>query len=207
MEKITYTGKFFQVLNRIEKKCFEVSGKKVEKEIQYELVRRSPGVRALISSGNRILINREYRYELDAWDYRLPGGKVFDSMEEYADALEEGRIQDAIEARLKQEMLEEADIQIKDFRLMEISRCGFTVEWDLYYFFIDIFQILPTFYDDNAEKNEYEYIEHCWMEYSEVYKLCLEGKISEKSSAFIVLKYLLENNMDKIIETQVREAK
>jgi len=33
----------------------------------------------------KILLSREYRSELDRYDYRLPGGKVFDTLAEYHD--------------------------------------------------------------------------------------------------------------------------
>lgn len=41
---------------------------------QFERARRAPGVRIVIEDDQkRILLNREYRYELDAYDWRLPG--------------------------------------------------------------------------------------------------------------------------------------
>lgn len=169
MEEVVYLGKLFQVVKRTGKKFFEVLGQRVEKDIQYELVRRPPGVRALLVQNDKILLNREYRYELDRWDYRLPGGKVFDTTKEYADALKAGNISVAIENQLKKEVFEEADIRIIDFDLIDISHCGFTVEWDLYYFIVDIFEVLPSFYNKHIEKNEYEYIEHYWMDCPRVY--------------------------------------
>ena len=58
----------------------------VEKDIEgrkFEIARRSPGVRIIIRDGNKILITKEYRYEHNSYDYRLPGGKVFDTLEEF----------------------------------------------------------------------------------------------------------------------------
>lgn len=200
MEQVVYSGKLFQVIKRTEKRHFEVLGQRVEKDIQYELVRRPPGVRALLVRNDKILLNREFRYELDRWDYRLPGGKVFDTTKEYVDALKAGNIYVAIENQLKKEVLEEADIRIIDFGLIDISHCGFTVEWDLYYFIVDIFEVLPSFYEKHIKKNEYEYIEHCWMDCPSVYRLCLDGEISEKSSAFVLLKYLLKKYPNKLLD-------
>ena len=201
MEQVVYSGKLFQVIKRTEKRHFEVLGQRVEKDIQYELVRRPPGVRALLVQNDKILLNREFRYELDRWDYRLPGGKVFDTTKEYVDALKAGNIYVAIENQLKKEVLEEADIRIIDFGLIDISHCGFTVEWDLYYFIVDIFEVLPSFYEKHIKKNEYEYIEHCWMDCPSVYRLCLDGEISEKSSAFVLLKYLLNKYPNKLLDS------
>ena len=48
----------------------------------FELAKRSPGVRVLITDGDKILLNKERRHELDGgFDLRLPGGKVYDDIE------------------------------------------------------------------------------------------------------------------------------
>ena len=46
---------------------------------------RAPGVRIILDDQNsgKILLTREFRHELDGYDYRLPGGKVFDSRADY----------------------------------------------------------------------------------------------------------------------------
>ncbi len=43
----------------------------------FETAVRSPGVRLIIVKDNQMLITKEFRGELDDYDYRLPGGKVF----------------------------------------------------------------------------------------------------------------------------------
>jgi len=40
-------------------------------------------VRLIICDGDKILLTKEYRSEVDTVDYRLPGGKVFDTLIEY----------------------------------------------------------------------------------------------------------------------------
>ena len=82
-DEIVYRGKLFQVINRTKENTFLVDGKEITKNLTFELVRRPPGVRALIVQGDKLMLNREYRYELDDWDYRLPGGKVFDKLEQF----------------------------------------------------------------------------------------------------------------------------
>ena len=80
---ITYNGKIIQV---VEQRMLIGSTETV-----YERARRSPGTRLLIISPNHnILLTREYRDEIGRWDYRLPGGKVFDSLEEYSEAVRNG---------------------------------------------------------------------------------------------------------------------
>jgi 8-oxo-dGTP pyrophosphatase MutT (NUDIX family) len=40
-------------------------------------------VRLIITDGDKILLTKEFRRELNQEDYRLPGGKVFDTLKEY----------------------------------------------------------------------------------------------------------------------------
>jgi hypothetical protein len=44
----------------------------------------------IITDGSRILITKEWRNEQNGFDYRLPGGKVFDSLREYEEKLQSG---------------------------------------------------------------------------------------------------------------------
>src|SRR5262245_50284096 len=52
-------------------------------ELDFEFAERAPGVRVLLTDGKNILLTKEWRVEIHAWDYRLPGGKVVDSLKEY----------------------------------------------------------------------------------------------------------------------------
>lgn len=224
-DEILYRGKLFQVISRSKESSFmteDADGKshEVKKKLTFELVRRPPGIRAIIVKDGRLLLNKEYRYELEDWDYRLPGGKVFDSIEEFEHAggaceesgseyaggvgrkgenEEDGEagkaddlIREAAYAKLAEEILEEADINVEEFRLFGISRCGLTVEWDLYYFVVDKFEVLPSFYARNMQKSEYEYIQHVWADFDEVEKLILDGRISEDRSIAMIFKYIME---------------
>ena len=82
-ERVVYSGKIFEVIQ----KPVRIAGK----EIMFEKVRRSPGVRLLIINQNKILITKEYREEHGNFDYRLPGGKVFDSLQKYLSFVQEKR--------------------------------------------------------------------------------------------------------------------
>src|SRR3989338_6098287 len=82
-EEIRYKGKLFEVVSE----PVEIEGKMV----QFEKVRRSPGVRLIMQDGQgNILLTREYRRELGKFDYRLPGGKVFDSLDEWNEFKQHG---------------------------------------------------------------------------------------------------------------------
>ncbi len=61
------------------------------------MVRRPPGIRALIvNNDNQILLSKEFRYELNDWDYRLSGGKVFESLNDYKVALENNTVMENV---------------------------------------------------------------------------------------------------------------
>lgn len=74
-EKIVYQGKIIEVVQQTRK-----TG---DTEKLFEFARRSPGTRLIVRSGDKVLLTKEYRTETGNWDYRLPGGKVFDTLEEY----------------------------------------------------------------------------------------------------------------------------
>lgn len=191
MDKVKFKGQLFDVVEREIVQTVAINDSEFKKNISYELVRRGPGVRAIVIKDEKILLNREYRYELGRWDYRLPGGKVFDSYTDYEDAMKNQSVHQIIQNRLADELVEEADIQIVKSELLEVLHCGFTVEWDLHYFLISEYEPLPSFYNDEIQKSEYEYIVHCWVDCSKVLSMCLKGEILEARSAYVLIKYLM----------------
>ena len=68
-EEIVYKGKIFEVVRQ--------PMKAGDAKVVFEIARRSPGTRLIIIKNDKILTSREFRTELDVYDYRLPGGKVF----------------------------------------------------------------------------------------------------------------------------------
>lgn len=191
-DNILYRGKLFQVISRSRRAKLTVDGREITKELTVELVRRPPGVRAIIRDGQKLLLNREFRYELNDWDYRLPGGKVFDRLEDFEKAIEENTIDENAYRKLAEEVREEADIEAEDYGLFEVSGCGLTVEWNLYYFTVDKFKILPSFYAKEKQKSEYEYIEHVWLDFAQIKQLILDGRIREDRSIAIPFKYMMK---------------
>lgn len=179
-EKIVYQGKIIEVVEQ----CMKIW----DKEKVFEFARRSPGTRMIVvNEHNEILITKEWRSELNDYDYRLPGGKVFDTLEEYTTSLQhqDDILQHAIQWVTK-EAQEECWIAITNPELFAISKCGATVVWDLYYFVVTNFTEL--------EHNELEEGEHIVgrerMTSSAVKILCLSDQFSEERSALILLKYL-----------------
>ncbi len=178
MEEIKYSGKIIEVVQ------FK-NGDRV-----FEKARRSPGVRALIVSGERILLSKEYRTEIGDFDFRLPGGKVFDRLEEYKQHISEDLISYAKEA-VKKEVREEVGLLANDPKLLKVSKAGATVEWDLYYFLISDFEVNKK----GQELEDGEDISFSWYTLKEVEGICTSGRMQEDRSVGVVLSYLIKKKV------------
>ncbi len=180
MENITYKGKIIEV---VQKDVEQAGVKKM-----FEFARRSPGTRLIIPQGKTILLTKEFRHELDGYDYRLPGGKVYDSLDEYNSALERGvDINESAQRAAIKEAHEEAGIEVKDISFFHKSVCGATIVWDLYYFVVN---------DFSKVEQQLEHGEDIVFEYFDCEKargMCLDGSISEERSALVLLRYLSQN--------------
>lgn len=184
-----YNGTLFQVLRRTKNSSFQVDGRTIKKHLELEVVRRPPGVRALVIQSSKLLLTHEYRYELDSWDYRLPGGKVFDTNVFCYAETQKTPIIDNVADALKRELREEANIEIENYSLLNVSHCGLTVEWDLYYFLVDQYSCCVN---NSIQKSEYEYIQTLWVDFSTALELCLSGAVSETRSAYEIIRYILK---------------
>ena len=156
----------------------------------FEIARRAPGVRLIIADevNKKVLLTREYRQELAQWDYRLPGGKVFDSLDDYETFRESG--DDILTAAIKQVMNEaqqEAGVQVNQLELYKKSVLGATVEWDLYIFETTDWQLSVQGQElEVGEKIEADN----WLSYDEAKKMIIEGKMQEERIALILLQWL-----------------
>ncbi len=176
-ETILYSGKIFEVIKQPMK-----SGDTI---IEFETARRSPGVRLIIRKENKILLTKEFRTELNGYDYRLPGGKVFDRLSDYRKALQNktSLLDHAQRAAIK-ECREETGLIAENITHVHTSQAGATVVWDLYYFVIDRFQEHTT--GQALEHGEVIYPE--WKTIDEVKALCVNNQISEDRSVGVLLK-------------------
>jgi ADP-ribose pyrophosphatase YjhB (NUDIX family)/ribose 1,5-bisphosphokinase PhnN len=163
------------------------------KERNFEYAERSPWVRILLTDGKRILLNKEVRNEAKDWtDYRLPGGKVIDTIEEYTNFIENGGdISEAAQKAAAKELYEEADIRIEEsnFEELHVSNAGATIKWDLYYFLAHLEEVQDA---KNILTEEGEDIETGWYTYEEVQNMCLSGQIQEDRSVAVLLRYILQ---------------
>ena len=177
-EEIVYQGKIIEVVRQ----KMQVG----EKEIVFELARRSPGTRLIIPTGDgKIFVTKEYRTELKTYDYRLPGGKVFDTLSEYNEFLKSGKdILEAAKAAAVKEAAEEAGLKVNNITHFATSKCGATIEWDLFYFVVGDFKKT----EQNLEHGEN--IEILEVSLGEAKQICLDGRMQEDRSAAVLLRYL-----------------
>ncbi len=90
----------------------------------FEKARRAPGTRLIIADkdSKKVLLTREFRRELGEWDYRLPGGKVFDTLDEFEAFREsDDDIVDAAKKQAINEAQQEAGIEIDVLELYKKS--------------------------------------------------------------------------------------
>lgn len=173
--QIKYQGEIFEVIET----PVLVGGK----EKLFSKVRRAPGTRSIIVKNGRILLSKEYRHESNTTDWRLPGGKVFDTLEEY-NKCDKSKILDYALVGAKKECEEEVGIKPLSISHFHTTNPTATVEWDLYYFIIDEFQ-------ETQQKLEAgEKIDSEWKSEKEVRRMCLNGEIGEERSALVLLRFL-----------------
>ncbi len=168
-------------------------------EKTFEFAERSPGVRILTTDGDRILLTREWRAETKSWDYRLPGGKVFDSLEEY---LEEKKnvdfdINTSAAIAAKKELQEETslDIDLESFKFLRRSVCGTTVIWDLYYFSVNVSSKDIDEQPTSIITEEGEHTHPEWFTAEEVQELCLNNLVQEDRTAAVLFRYILSGKL------------
>ena len=178
-EQIVYEGKIFEIIKQ--------SMKAGDKKIVIEIARRSPGTRLIVVKNDKMLITKEFRSEINGYDYRLPGGKVFDTLTEYNMHRTENILPFAIEAA-KRECKEEIGLIATKIKHFATAQSGATVVWDLFYFIIDEFK-------ENTNGQELEtgeVIEVEWKSFNEVKELCKNGNISEDRTLGILFKFFLQ---------------
>lgn len=194
-EVIAHKGKIIEVV---------VQQMKIgEKIVPFERARRSPGTRLLITSDTgKILLTREYRSEIGGFDYRLPGGKVYDTLDEYNLALKNN---DDIIAKskiaAKKEAREEVGMEAGDADYFHTSKCGATMEWDLHYFSIN----MKGEHLGNQDLEAGENIEVSWYFPEQVKDLALNGDISEDRSVAVLLRYLHATGRDAELKKNLNE--
>ncbi len=156
----------------------------------FEVARRAPGVRLIIPDrvNKKVLLTKEFRRELNNFDYRLPGGKVFDTLDEFEIHRASGNdILGPVLKKVKGEGAEETGTEIIEAELFRKSTLGATVEWDLYIYEVTKWE--P--HRDGQQLEEGENIDaNGWFGYEEAKKMVLGGRMAEERVALILLQWL-----------------
>lgn len=180
-EKIDYTGKIFAIV-----KLTQSNGE------VWEIARRTPGVRMIVRNNDGTFkLSNEFRHEHDSHVYRLPGGKMFDQLEEYLDFRESASKEDLIK-RAEQDALREAKEElgienVKNIKFIEKASIGSTVEWDLYVFELSNFEV--------GEQNTHglEEIEPIDLTKEQILEAIDNGDFNEDRIVPVLLRYLKKN--------------
>ena len=160
---------------------------------QFEFAERSPGVRILVVSKEKILLTKEWRTETKMWDYRLPGGKMFDSLVDYIEKKEsqETEISKLAIHTAQKELHEETGLHVPLDLFKEIHRsvCGATIVWDLYYFLVNT--TAESHINKEIKTHEGEHTFPQWISFNEAKNFCLTNQIQEDRSVAVILKFIL----------------
>jgi 8-oxo-dGTP pyrophosphatase MutT (NUDIX family) len=162
--------------------------------VEFESAVRAPGVRLLIEiekEGKKaLLMTLENRHETGGYDLRLPGGKVFDSLVEFTRFNEEkGDMSVAAELAARKEGKEEAGITGGDYSLIQISKAGASVEWDLYYFRVKNALVGEQELEESEEGN----IKTVQLSAQEVFQRLAQKQVREGRTATVLWEWLNEN--------------
>ena len=174
-------------------RMFEIVTWEGKPGVTFEVAVRAPGVRLLIETKKdgmkALLMTREIRREAAGTDYRLPGGKVFDSLTELDTHRESGQdITPAAKVAAEKEGREEAGIEGGDFIPLSISKAGASVEWDLHYFTVSNAIIGEQQLEDG------EQIQTVILSAEEIFEKLSNGEIQEGRSAEKLWVWLAHNN-------------
>ena len=174
---------------RAKGKLFELVQSEQDDGRIFEIARRAPGVRLIVEDEQQnLLLTREYRNELDGWDYRLPGGKVFDTLDEFeAFRASDDDILEAATAKAVAEGREEAGLNVESLELFTKSTLGATVEWDLYVFAVLQWHALET--GQELEAGE-KIVSDNWFTYDQVEKMIMNGEVREERIALTILRWM-----------------
>lgn len=182
--EVAYRGRMFEIV--------EWEGKP---GVVFEAAVRAPGVRLLIETEKdgmkALLMTKEVRREAKGVDYRLPGGKVFDSLTELDAHRESGQdIAPAAKAAAEKEGREEAGVQAGEFIPVGVSKAGASVEWDLHYFEVKN----AVIGEQQLEEHEKGDIETVVLSAEEIFEKLSNGEAQEGRSAEKLWMWLMKNN-------------
>ncbi len=178
-EETVFSGRLIEIINQ--------TMNKDDKKVVFEWGQRAPGVRLIaIDTKERILLTREYRHEQDSYDYRLPGGKVADTLSEWHQQVDDNRVNQAAQDKVIQEAKEEAGLIVRSVEKIEVVPDGATFKWDLHYFLTRDFEV------GEQDLEHGEDITVDWYATEDVLRMIKEKQIKEGRSVYVLMPYLLD---------------
>ncbi len=163
------------------------------KEKMFERFVRPPGTRIIAIKDKTIFLQKEFRLELESekkFDWRLPGGKVMDSFEEYKNYIGKELPIEMILKAGKKELREEAHLDAEKLEVFKKSTCGASVEWDLYYLIAQ--NITP--FEHNHDEGE-EITDGKWFSFEEILSMCKSREINEDRTVSALYQFISKNQV------------
>lgn len=180
-ETIDYKGKIFAIV-KLEQPNGEV----------WEIARRTPGVRIIVkNSDGTYKLSNEFRHEHGTHVFRLPGGKMFDKLDEFlkfSDTASDDDLLKRAELDALREAKEELGVEnVKSIRFIEKAVIGSTVEWDLYVFEISDFEV------GEQKTHGMEIIAPVDLTRQQIFEAIESGEFNEDRIVPVLLRYLKNN--------------
>jgi 8-oxo-dGTP pyrophosphatase MutT (NUDIX family) len=184
-DQVVFEGELFEIIRR----TIEYINGDLTGVLEVELARRPPGIRAILrDNDHRLLLIKEYRIEHNDWDYRLAGGKVFDSLAEFRAISSDEELLAHASVALEREVLEETGWTIGDRKLLCITKAGASVLWDLYFY-----EAVVKAKSLSAPVVGDEIIHPEWLSVDQVLEMCINGRIKEDRTVGVLLRYIISN--------------
>jgi ADP-ribose pyrophosphatase len=167
-EEIVHEGKHFKLIYE----TVEIEGKiRV-----WEYVKRKDGTRTIaVDQNGNILLTREYRHELQAEDWRLPGGRLNYESE-------------PLEKAAQREFEEETGFIADNWEYLWSTTPDSTVRYCRHFF------LATGLAKGKKEPEEGTNITAHWTPFPQAYEMAMRGDIREEISALAIIRLFFEIN-------------
>ena len=156
-------------------------------EKTFEKYVRPPGCRIIAVQDSKVYMQKEFRWEGEGFEWRLPGGKVVDSFAEFKKYVGKVVPDEVVITAAQKELHEEAHIGAKHWSVFKKMICGTTVEWDLYYVVAEDCEMVE---EVEGHKEGEDIRNTGWFSFKEVLKMCETGEIDEGRTVAALLQYI-----------------